>query len=146
VGETLQEAIQFPSLNIRGMRSGYTGGEARTIIPSDATAALDLRLVKETPAPAMVQKLLAHIRGQGFHIVSSEPDDATRMRFPRIVRVVQSDSTEAFRTDMNSPPAMLVTAALKSLWGEEPVRLRTMGGTVPISQFVRELGCPAVGL
>src|SRR5205085_11077199 len=52
VGETLQEAIQFPSLNIRGLRSGYTGADARTIIPADATAAIDIRLVKETPAAA----------------------------------------------------------------------------------------------
>lgn len=46
VGESLQEAIQYPSLNIRGMHSGY---EDRTIIPPDATAAIDIRLVKETP-------------------------------------------------------------------------------------------------
>ena len=49
-GESLQEAIQFPSLNIRGLRSGYVGADARTVIPAEATTALDIRLVKETPA------------------------------------------------------------------------------------------------
>ncbi|MBM3790758.1 MAG: M20/M25/M40 family metallo-hydrolase, partial [Acidobacteria bacterium] len=36
VGKTLQEALLYPSLNIRGLRSAYVGGEARTIIPPDA--------------------------------------------------------------------------------------------------------------
>src|SRR5262249_36991285 len=87
VGETLQEAIQYPSLNIRGLRSGYTGADARTIIPSDATAAIDIRLVKETPSKAMLEKLAAHIRAQGYHVVAAEPDDATRLRYPKIARL-----------------------------------------------------------
>src|ERR1035438_1878353 len=41
VGESLQEALQFPSLNVRGMRSGYVD-EPRTIIPTEATAAIDI--------------------------------------------------------------------------------------------------------
>jgi acetylornithine deacetylase/succinyl-diaminopimelate desuccinylase-like protein len=146
VGETLQEAIQYPSLNIRGLRSGYTGADARTIIPADATAAIDIRLVKETPAAAIVEKVLAHIRAQGYHLVSGEPDDATRMRYPKIVRVAQGPVTEAFRTEMDSPAAVSVTRALTAMWGEGPVRIRTMGGTVPISQFVLALDCPAIGL
>ena len=49
-GLSLQQAVQLPSLNIRGLTSAYTGPDARTIIPDTATAALDIRLVKETPA------------------------------------------------------------------------------------------------
>src|SRR5262245_14443817 len=45
VGDTLQEALQYPSLNVRGLRSAYTGAEARTVIPESATASLDIRLV-----------------------------------------------------------------------------------------------------
>src|SRR5690242_3167643 len=68
VASSLQEALQYPSLNIRGMRSGYVGADARTIIPADATAEIDIRLVRETPAAAQLEKVLAHIRKQGFHI------------------------------------------------------------------------------
>jgi acetylornithine deacetylase/succinyl-diaminopimelate desuccinylase-like protein len=147
VGETLQEAIQYPSLNVRGLRSGYVGAEARTIIPTDATAAIDIRLVKETPSAAMVQKVMAHIRKQGFHVVESEPDDATRMRYGKIARVAATEEpTEAFRTEMDSPDGVALTRALEAAWGKGPVRIRTMGGTVPISQFIRELKCPAIGL
>jgi len=80
VGESLQEAIQYPSLNIRGMHSGY---DDRTIIPPDATAAIDIRLVKETPSAHMVELVRAHIEKQGYHIVQSDPTDAERMRYAK---------------------------------------------------------------
>ena len=46
-----------------------------------------MRLVKETDAERMLQRVLAHIRAQGFHVlINAEPDDETRARYPRIVR------------------------------------------------------------
>jgi acetylornithine deacetylase/succinyl-diaminopimelate desuccinylase-like protein len=145
VGESLQEAIQFPSLNVRGMRSGYVD-EPRTIIPADATAAIDIRLVKETPSDRMVARLKAHIEKQGYHVVSAEPDDATRLRYPKLARLRTSEAQEAFRTEPEAPESVEVTRALTAMWGAEPVRIRTMGGTVPIAPFIRELGLPAVGV
>lgn len=145
VGESLQEAIQYPSLNIRGMRSGYVD-EPRTIIPPDATAAIDIRLVKETPAARMLQLLRAHIEKQGYHIVEQDPDDATRMQYPKLLRLKTSEGMEAYRTEPESPEGMQVTKALTQMWGAEPVRIRTMGGTVPIAPFIHELALPAVGV
>ena len=43
VGGFYQEALQYPSLNIRGLASGWVGSEARTIVPESATAEIDLR-------------------------------------------------------------------------------------------------------
>jgi len=146
VGKTLQEALLYPSLNIRGLRSAYVGGEARTIIPPDAAAAIDIRLVKETPGDALTDKVLAHIRKQGYHIVDREPDDATRAKHPRIVRVVRRSPTEAYRTEMDLPESVLVIRALAQAWGAEPVCIRTSGGTVPISQFIQALGFPAISV
>ena len=81
----LQDALQQPTLNIRGLASSFVGAGARTIVPDRATAALDLRLVKETPAPDLVAKLRAHIEKQGFHLVDAEPDaaDAREVRQAR---------------------------------------------------------------
>ncbi len=146
VGKTLQEALQFPTLNVRGLRSAYVGADARTIIPSEATAALDIRLVKETPGRQMVEKVLAHIRAQGYHIMDKEPDDATRLKYPKIVRVNAREPTEAYRTEMDHPESIRVTGALERIWGHAPVRIRTSGGTVPISQFIRALGFPAISM
>ncbi len=147
VGESLQEAIQYPSLNIRGLRSGYVGAEARTIIPSEATAAIDVRLVKETPAARMREKVLTHIRKQGFHVVEAEPDDATRLKHPKLVGVNQRrGDSEAYRTEMSRPESLLVAQALEKMWGQPPVRLRTSGGTVPLQPFIDALGFPAIGV
>ena len=145
VGESLQEAIQYPSLNVRGMRSGYVD-EPRTIIPPDATAAIDIRLVKETPSARMLQLLRAHIEKQGYHIVDRDPDDATRMKYPKLIRLHAGEAMEAYRTEPESKEGVQVTQALAHMWGADPVRIRTMGGTVPIAPFIRELGLPAVGV
>jgi acetylornithine deacetylase/succinyl-diaminopimelate desuccinylase-like protein len=147
VGESLQEALQYPSLNIRGMRSGYVD-EPRTIIPPDAAVALDIRLVKETPSAHMLDLLRAHIEKQGYHIVAADPDDATRLRYPRLVRleVGAGDRMEAYRTEPDSPAAVKVTDALTRMWSAPPVQIRTMGGTVPIAPFIQALGVPAVSV
>ena len=145
VGESLQEAIQYPSLNIRGMRSGYVD-EPRTIIPPDATAAIDIRLVKETPSERMIQLLRSHIEKQGYHVIDRDPDDATRMKYPKLLKFHAGEGTEAYRTEPESPEGAATTQALARMWGSEPVRIRTMGGTVPIAPFIRELNVPAVGV
>ena len=38
----------MPTLNVRGLASSFVGAGARTIVPDRATAAIDIRLVKET--------------------------------------------------------------------------------------------------
>jgi acetylornithine deacetylase/succinyl-diaminopimelate desuccinylase-like protein len=145
VGASLQEAIQYPSLNVRGLQSAWVGAEARTIVPDTAIAAIDIRLVKETPADAMYDKLVRHIRDEGWHIVHDEPDDATRAAHARIVRVDRRGTgRNAFRTDLDDPEAQRVVDALTEVWSDEPIRIRTMGGTVPISPFITALGFPAL--
>ena len=55
-----------PTLNVRGMASAFVGAGARTIIPDSATAAIDIRLVKETPQPAMIEKIRAHVASRAI--------------------------------------------------------------------------------
>jgi acetylornithine deacetylase/succinyl-diaminopimelate desuccinylase-like protein len=147
VGANLQEALQYPSLNIRGLRSGDVGDQARTVIPDRAIAEIDVRLVKETDAERMLQRVLAHIRAQGFHVLmDAEPDDDARARYPRIVRVSRVSWTSAYRTEMTLPESRALIRALEQTWGEPPIRTRTMGGTVPIDFFIQALGMPAIGV
>jgi acetylornithine deacetylase/succinyl-diaminopimelate desuccinylase-like protein len=146
-GLKLQEALQYPSLNIRGLSSAFVGGDARTIIPATAIAEIDIRLVKETPAGRMRDLLLAHIRKQGWHVVTSEPDDATRAKFSRIVKVETSgEGTNAYRTSPLLPISKQVVAAMTNMFGEPPVQIRTSGGTVPIVHFIDALGFPAMSV
>ncbi len=146
VGDSLQEAIQYPSLNVRGLRSAWIGAEARTIVPDTATAAIDVRLVKETKPDDIYRKLLTHIEGQGFRIVAEEPDDVVRAKHGRIVKVVRRGSTNAYRTAVNNPIAQQVVAAIDGVWDRPIVQKRTSGGTVPIAPFIEMLGFPALGV
>lgn len=141
----LQDALQYPTLNVRGMVSSFVGANARTIVPDRATAALDIRLVKETPAADLVAKLRAHIEQQGYHLVETDPDEATRAKYGKIARLAASETVmNPFRTPVNDPRARALVASLTRTFGEPPVQLRTLGGSVPIAAFIDALGFPAV--
>jgi acetylornithine deacetylase/succinyl-diaminopimelate desuccinylase-like protein len=58
-----------PTLNIAGMRSGFLGpgtGTIPFIVPAQATATLDIRMVVETPPEALVESLRRHLDNHGF--------------------------------------------------------------------------------
>jgi acetylornithine deacetylase/succinyl-diaminopimelate desuccinylase-like protein len=144
VAPTLQEAIQLPSLNVRGMASGWIGENVRTIIPATATAEIDVRLVKESDPERLIRLVRTHLEGQGYHVVESEPTDEERQRHPRIASFRSSISYGAFRTPLDSPVGEWLRRAMVRAFGEEPIRKRTSGGSIPISPFVHSLGVPAV--
>ncbi|MGH9346398.1 MAG: M20/M25/M40 family metallo-hydrolase [Vicinamibacterales bacterium] len=145
-GLSLQEALQRPSLNVRGLSSAFVGADARTIVPDRAVAAIDVRLVKETPADRMAKLVRDHIARQGWHVVDADPDDAVRARHAKIVRMDARDGTNAYRTSPLLPIAKQTVSALSAVFGTPPVQIRTSGGTVPITPFIEALGFPAMSL
>jgi acetylornithine deacetylase/succinyl-diaminopimelate desuccinylase-like protein len=141
----LQDALQRPTLNVRGLASAHVGAGARTIIPDRATAAMDIRLVKETSPSSMAEKVRAHVRAQEYHLVDGEPTDADRAKYPKLASLVVSESpTNAFRTSPDEPRVRRLVSSIAAMMGEPPVQLRTLGGTVPIAPFIEALGCPAI--
>src|SRR5262249_3748633 len=68
----LNEAITRPSLNINGMRSGNVGEQASNMIPETASAVLDLRLVVGNDPQRQYDKLVKHVRAQGFYVIERE--------------------------------------------------------------------------
>jgi acetylornithine deacetylase/succinyl-diaminopimelate desuccinylase-like protein len=146
VGGSLQEAIQYPSFNIRGLDSGWVGAEARTAIPDRATASVDIRPVPETPNDDLFDKVVAHIRKQGYHIVNEDPDDTTRASYPQIVKVVRTTDLAAYRTPLDDPQAQRLVQALTDGWGEPPVRIRNFGSALPIAPLIQALGYPAISV
>ncbi|TAI46733.1 M20/M25/M40 family metallo-hydrolase [Flagellimonas allohymeniacidonis] len=143
VGNFYQEALQYPSLNIRGLGSGWIGKNARTIIPESATAELDLRLVPETDGGRLKELVKNHISEQGYHILNHTPSKEERMVHDKIVTVSEGSVTDAFRTDLDNPYGKFLQEVLKKTFQEEVVRIRIMGGTVPIAPFINELKIPA---
>lgn len=143
VGGFYQEALQYPSLNVRGMASGWVGDQARTIIPSQATAAIDLRLVPETDGTNLQNLLEAHLKNQGYTVFESEPSKADKMKYPKVIRLEKGSVTPAFRTDLSLPFGAHLKTLLEGRFKSDVVQIRTMGGTVPIAPFVNALKIPA---
>jgi acetylornithine deacetylase/succinyl-diaminopimelate desuccinylase-like protein len=147
VGGSLQEAVQWPSLNVRGLQSGWVGEQARTIVPGTATAEVDIRLVRETDGHRLLSLVREQIERHGYHVIEGrDPTEEERLTYGRIARFDARVSYAAFRTDFDSPPGRWLSAGMVGLFGEEPVKIRTSGGSIPISPFVATLGIPAVSV
>ncbi|NJB84537.1 acetylornithine deacetylase/succinyl-diaminopimelate desuccinylase-like protein [Lewinella marina] len=144
VGRSYQESIQYPSLNIRGMRSGWIDDEVRTIIPAWARAELDLRLVLESNPDRLIQLIHDHIAGQGYHVLDREPTKAERLVHPRIATLTSQVFYQSFRTDFDSEVGQWLQRALTYVHGQQPVMIRMTGGSIPIAPFVVTLDIPAV--
>ncbi len=143
VGSFYQEALQYPSLNIRGLGSGWIGEKARTIVPATATAELDLRLVPESDGKRLKGLVKKHIEKQGFFITDKVPTKEERMAHDKIMTITEGSVTDAFRTDLTNPYGEYLVNTLKTTLGEDVVQIRIMGGTVPIAPFINELKIPA---
>lgn len=143
VGSFYQESLQYPSLNIRGLSSGWVGDEARTIIPESATAELDLRLVPESDGKHLKDLVKKHIEKLGFFITDSLPTMEERKKYDKIMTVIEGTVTDAFRTDLNNKYGDFLVSNLENTFGEKVVQIRIMGGTVPIAPFINELKIPA---
>jgi acetylornithine deacetylase/succinyl-diaminopimelate desuccinylase-like protein len=144
VGSNYQEALQYPSLNIRGMASAWVGEESRTIVPATAVAEIDLRLVIESDGERLKELVRNHIENQGYHILDRKPTSRERVSHRKICQVSSRGVTKAFRTEFESPIGKWVFGSLQRSFGEEPIRLRTMGGTLPTSPFINTLNVPAL--
>jgi acetylornithine deacetylase/succinyl-diaminopimelate desuccinylase-like protein len=133
-GKSLLELINEPSLNINGVSSGDVGALARNVIPTTATAVLDLRLVKSIDHRRQVQRLIDHIQKEGFYVIDREPTDAERLSHPLIARVAQRPGGyNAERTRMDLPISLAVITAVQSTSEQAIVRLPTAGGSLPLS-------------
>lgn len=139
-GKNLLELINLPSLNINGMSSGDVGALARNVIPTTATAVLDLRLVKGNDYRRQVQRLVDHIRKQGFYVIDRDPSDTERLKYPLIARVIhRPGGYNAERTRMDLPLSLAVIDAVQSTSEQPIVRLPTSGGSLPLSIITENL-------
>ena len=143
VAPSLQEAIQYPSLNVRGLSAAWVGEQARTVIPPSATAELDIRLVVESDPERLMALLRSHIQSLGYTVLDRAPTAEERRRHARIVSLSHELSYGAFRSDMDSPAGTMARTGLRKLYGEEPILIRTMGGSIPIAPIIDALDVPA---
>ena len=143
VGSRLEEAIQMPSLNIRGLSSGAVGAGSRNVIPSEATASLDIRVVKGIDYRVAVERVKEHIRSQGYYVTDRDPDDAMRRRYPRIAKVTVRDGDNSVRTSMDLEVSQLVIRAVEAARGPV-IKAPLLGGTLPLQVFEEVLHRPVI--
>ncbi len=144
VGDSYQESLQYPSLNIRGLQSGNVGENVTNIVPAKCIAEIDIRTVPESDPERLIQLVKEHIKGKGFYITEKDPTDEERMIYGRIIKIEKPDWYQAFRTSMESVPGIWLNSAMERAFGEEPVRLRILGGSLPIAPFINALDAPAI--
>ncbi|MBU3631272.1 M20/M25/M40 family metallo-hydrolase [Polynucleobacter sp. AP-Melu-500A-A1] len=147
VGANYQEALQYPSLNIRGMAAASIGAKASNVIPYLATAELDLRTTPETPPAFLFGKVTEHIQKQGYHLIAGEPTDEERAKYDKLATYKMGTGGKAVRTPMNDPLGLWAFTAMKNSpqnAGKTPVRIRMMGGSVPTDSLVEGLAVPFV--
>jgi acetylornithine deacetylase/succinyl-diaminopimelate desuccinylase-like protein len=144
VGTTYQEALQYPSLNVRHIETSWKGPGLKTIIPEIVTAYLDVRLVKETDGATQLEKVKKHVETQGYLVLDRKPTDAERLKHSKIVTITMNSGVNAFRTDINSFIGTKLRQTITTEFGENPIMIRTMGGTVPITPAIQVLDIPAI--
>ena len=142
-----QQDYQHPALILKGMYSGNGSQKIQTKIPSEVTAAFELRLTPETPAERQFNLIEAHLENLGYTLIDSDPTPEQRKKISKLVRIEKSKGSIAFRTPLDASIGSWIEAGIqKSLGDTEILKLNTTGGSQPIGAFIEALNIEAVAL
>ncbi len=126
-GVELRHAEVFePTCTICGLTSGYQGPSSKTVLPAEARAKVDFRLVPDQTPEEVLEKLRAHLDAQGFEDIDIIPMGGGRPA----------------RTDPDHPFIHLCNEAAREVYGVEPEIYPMIGGSGPNYPFVHVLGLP----
>ena len=135
-----------PTLSIVGLSSGTVGAGARNAISGSATGRVEIRLVNGLDPKKQFDRFVAHVRDQGFHVVSAPPDMATRRKYPKIARItMQGGGFPIGKGSMDDPRTAMAANAIRSL-DQRLVQMPTIGGSLPFSTFSSTLNLATIGL
>jgi acetylornithine deacetylase/succinyl-diaminopimelate desuccinylase-like protein len=142
--DLLDRLMFHPTLTIRGLHSGFLGKEANTIIPHRATVLLDVRLVKNQTVERVYQRIIEHIRAQGFTVLEGDAPLPDSQR-GKAVRIVGKGGYDPAKTSLDLPVCREVIAAVEHAHGgERALLLPTLGGSVPLFAFTDILKLPTL--
>ncbi|HSR91325.1 MAG TPA: dipeptidase [Gemmatimonadales bacterium] len=119
----------LPTFEIHGIKGGFVGDGAKTVIPAQATAKVSLRLVPGLSFDA-VQKWLTRAAQR------AAPSYAE-------VQVKILHGGDPVQVDVNDPAFAALDEAFKESTGREAVRVRA-GGSIPIVPQLGAMGAPVV--
>lgn len=119
----------WPTLTINGIHGGYGGPGSKTVLPHEAVAKCDIRLVEAQRADEILEKVKAHVR-----------------RHAPQVSVISHGAMDPSKTPLDSPFTELLRQAISAAQGVEPLLVPAKGGSLPNYAFTRTLGIPAFGV
>ena len=118
-----------PTCNIAGMVSGYYGEGAKTVLPAEARAKIDFRLVPNMNPTKQVMRLKWHLKTKGFADIK--------------IKVYHGEA--AARTNPKHPFVSDVTAAAHGSFGKYLLSVSS-AGTGPMHAFAHILKAPAIAV
>jgi acetylornithine deacetylase/succinyl-diaminopimelate desuccinylase-like protein len=121
-----------PTCTICGLTAGYQGPGGKTVLPADAQAKLDFRLVPDQDPDEILHLLRRHLADQGFADVE--------------VLEVEGEGERAARSDPAAPIVGVVVETARELYDRDPLVLPNMAGTGPQYLLCAQFGVPAVGM
>jgi acetylornithine deacetylase/succinyl-diaminopimelate desuccinylase-like protein len=143
---TYPERLMLPSFNVRGLHAAAVGGQARNVIPAEATASIDIRLAAGDDPDTMTERVRAHLRKSGYHVLDREPTRAERRDHRYLARLIPAPGYRAVRIPMDSPLATTLLEVCRTATGGEVVALPTFGGSIPLYLFEDVLDAPVAVL
>ena len=124
------ERLMFqPTLTINGLHGGYGGAGSKTVLPHEAIAKCDMRLVEAQRVDDILAKIAAHVKKHA-------PD----------VEFIAESGMEPSRTLLESPFTEPLRAAIIAAQGTPPLLIPSAGGSLPDYVFTKILGIPAFGV
>jgi acetylornithine deacetylase/succinyl-diaminopimelate desuccinylase-like protein len=129
-GAALRERLSFaPTANIAGIATGYSGPGMKTVLPAEASAWLDFRLVPEQHPDEVLALLQAYLETEAF-------DD---------VELTVLGSGEPAVTPIEHPFVQRVARIAEDVTGQRVSITPLIGGTLPIiASLQRHLGVPGL--
>jgi acetylornithine deacetylase/succinyl-diaminopimelate desuccinylase-like protein len=136
---SLNNTLNLPSLNINGIESAAVGKLSANVIPTKAVASIDLRLVVGNDWERQQNKVIEHVKSQGFYVTENIPTDEERARYEKICMISRSDGYNAQKTSLDNLMAKRVAKAVQITTGESPILMPTLGGSLPLYVFEKVL-------
>jgi acetylornithine deacetylase/succinyl-diaminopimelate desuccinylase-like protein len=125
--EVIEQMLFTPTCNIAGVTTGYQGPGSKTVLPAEATAKLDFRLIPNQDPADVASQLRRHLDSHGFEKVE----------------IVWSDGEKPARSDPDSAVGKTMIDCVRELHGE-PIIWPFMPATGPMHPVVSDLGIPTV--
>ena len=125
--QVIEQMLFLPTCNIAGITTGYQGPGSKTVLPAEATAKLDFRLIPDQDPDDIRQKLRKHLDRHGFEKIE----------------LLEGEGEKPARSDPGSAVARAVIETVREMHGE-PVLWPFMPATGPMHPVVADLGIPTV--